>query len=229
MRAWKEGLTYVHYALLGIMLGLAAGFSPGPLQTLVISHAVRLGWRAGASTAFAPLVSDIVIVALTVGVIGLVPHLVLSVISVVGAAVVTYLAWDTWKAYHVPSQLVQAVGDAGSGLNLRTSGEDQFPGTTLWRAVVVNFFNPHAWLFWAVVGAPMTIRASSGHLVEGIIFVAVFYISLVGSKVLLSILAAHGVKWLGSIFQKWVLRGSAIGLAVVAMVLLVNGVLGLIR
>ncbi|MHB1612695.1 MAG: LysE family translocator, partial [Sulfobacillus sp.] len=209
------------------------GFSPGPLQTLVISHAVRFGWRAGASTAFAPLVSDIVIVALTVGVIGLVPHLALDVISVVGAAVVTYLAWDTWKAshiaYHVPSQIVLAVGDGGSGLNSRARGEDQFPGTTLWRAVVVNFFNPHAWLFWAVVGAPMTIRASTGHLAEGIIFVAAFYMSLVGSKVLLSILAAHGVKWLGSIFQKWVLRGAAIGLAVVAMVLLANGVLGLIR
>jgi threonine/homoserine/homoserine lactone efflux protein len=220
----------MHYAILGIVLGLASGFSPGPLQTLVISQAVRYGWRSGATTALAPLVSDIVIVSVTVGIIGLVPKMVLSLISIVGALVVTYLAWETGKASREASEL--AIPNAlAVGASPTKSGKvfaSPTPSQSLWRAVVVNFLNPHAWLFWAVIGAPMTIRASHHHIVDGALFIAVFYATMVGSKIFLSILAARGVEWLGSKFQKWVLRGAAIGLMAVAIVLVVNGVVGIL-
>ena len=220
----------MHYAILGIVLGMASGFSPGPLQTLVISQAVRFGWRAGATTALAPLVSDIGIVSLTVGSIGLVPNIILSLISIFGAFVVTYLAWETAKASREVSELAMpdAVVVGASPTNFGKAFASPTPSQSLWRAVVVNFLNPHAWLFWAVIGAPMTIRASHHHIVDGALFIAVFYATMVGSKIFLSILAARGVEWLGSKFQKWVLRGAAIGLMAVAIVLVVNGVVGIL-
>jgi threonine/homoserine/homoserine lactone efflux protein len=46
----------------GITLGLSAGFSPGPLSTLVISHSLRYGTREGVKVAMAPFITDVPIV-----------------------------------------------------------------------------------------------------------------------------------------------------------------------
>ena len=50
----------------GAVLGLSAGWSPGPLLTLVISETLRAGNTAGIRVAAAPLITDtpIIIVAL---------------------------------------------------------------------------------------------------------------------------------------------------------------------
>src|SRR5689334_17746766 len=44
----------VEMVAVGLALGLAAGVSPGPLMVLVITQALRGGWRAGVVTAAAP-------------------------------------------------------------------------------------------------------------------------------------------------------------------------------
>lgn len=221
----------MHFAILGLVIGLASGFSPGPLQTLVLSQSARFGWRAGAATALAPLISDTVIVALTVGIIGLVPRIVLHLISIAGALLVGYLAVDTWKASKDVSKEAQVaeVSVSGSPRTVPSAPPAAAPpnGSFVWRATLVNFLNPHPWLFWAIVGAPLTIRAGTSHFVYGILFVGAFYCALVGTKIALAVLVARGVQWLGSGFQKWVVRASSAGLAVVAVILLVNGAAGL--
>jgi threonine/homoserine/homoserine lactone efflux protein len=50
----------------GIVLGLAAGFSPGPLTVLVISETLRHGLRAGVKVSLAPVLTDLPIIALAV-------------------------------------------------------------------------------------------------------------------------------------------------------------------
>lgn len=226
----------MHFIVLGLAIGLASGLTPGPLQTLVLSQAARFGWRAGAAVACAPLLSDAVIVAGTVGVIGLVPRTALYLISTAGALLVGYIAVDAWKASAAvdgglaPAQLA-AVGEsevaalAGSPSKALPAGRR----TSFWQAALMNLLNPHAWLFWAIVGAPITLRATHARMVYGIFFVGAFYLALVGIKIVLAVLVARGVNWLGSGFQKWVLRGSAAGLALIAVLLLANGIAGLVR
>ena len=46
----------------GILLGLAAGFAPGPLLVLVISETMRHGIRAGLKVSIAPLITDVPII-----------------------------------------------------------------------------------------------------------------------------------------------------------------------
>ena len=43
----------------GIILGLSAGFAPGPLSVLVISQTIQYGTGEGVKSAFAPLITDL--------------------------------------------------------------------------------------------------------------------------------------------------------------------------
>ena len=46
----------------GMLLGLSAGLSPGPMLTLVVSQTLRHGIQEGVKVAFAPLLTDTPIV-----------------------------------------------------------------------------------------------------------------------------------------------------------------------
>ena len=51
------------YLLTGLTLGFAAGISPGPLMTLVITRTLERGLGAGLRVAVAPLLTDLPIIA----------------------------------------------------------------------------------------------------------------------------------------------------------------------
>ncbi len=53
------------YLFMGMVLGLSAGLSPGPLLALVISETVSKGLGAGIRIALAPLVTDLPVVAIS--------------------------------------------------------------------------------------------------------------------------------------------------------------------
>jgi len=50
---------------IGTLLGLYAGFAPGPLLTLVISETLQHGIKSGIKVALAPIVTDLPIIVLT--------------------------------------------------------------------------------------------------------------------------------------------------------------------
>ncbi|MEU4766778.1 LysE family transporter [Actinosynnema sp. NPDC023794] len=80
---------------LGLALGLAASISPGPLLVLVVTSALRSGWRAGALTACAPLLSDAAVVAVTLLLLDRLPGRALGVLGVVGAVFVVWTGAQT--------------------------------------------------------------------------------------------------------------------------------------
>lgn len=218
----------MHYLWLGLALGIASAVSPGPLQSLVLSQAVLRGWRAGAAVAMAPLASDVVIVALTVGVLRILPHWVVSVMSLAGALLVAYLAWDTWSATRRLGKTDELRAVAGGEPSVAPPASAPFGVVSYRRAVLVNFLNPHAWLFWVVVGAPITVRALTPTIWPGVAFVLAFYAAMIGVKVGLSVLVARGADWLGTRFQRWVLRIAAAGLVVMASLLAAHGITSLV-
>ena len=54
------------FFLIGTLLGLSAGLSPGPLLTLVVSETFRHDFKAGIKVAISPLITDLPIILLTV-------------------------------------------------------------------------------------------------------------------------------------------------------------------
>lgn len=164
--------------VLGLTIGLAAGVSPGPLLLLVIIATLRSGWRAGALTAIAPLITDAVVIAGSLLVLSRVPGWVLDALGVFGGAYVIWLAVETWRS--VGSAFVAEGNAAGTQTGV------------LRRAVLVNVLSPHPWITWATVMGPLVLEAVKGGAGVGALLVVGFYVTLVGSKLLVALLVARG-------------------------------------
>ncbi len=166
--------------VLGATIGLTAGISPGPLLFLTITSALRSGARAGVIVACAPLVSDLVVVTLTLLVLGQVPDGALSVIGVTGGLFMGWLGVRTW-------------GEARTA-SLSAAREERPPST--WRALregaVVNLLSPHPWVAWATALGPLTLAAWRDRPSAAVVFVAAFYLMLVGAKIVVALLAGRG-------------------------------------
>jgi len=160
--------------LQAIMLGLAAGLAPGPLLALVMAESLRGGAASGVRVALAPLLTDAPIIALSWGLAGsLDPQSPwLAALSLVGALVVAQLGLAQLRAV-----LPETRSAAASGV--------------LRRAAAVNLLNPHPWLFWITLGGPLLAAASNESLWLAVAFLFVFYLLLVGSKVVLALLTAR--------------------------------------
>ncbi|HPO12411.1 MAG TPA: LysE family translocator [Candidatus Hydrogenedentes bacterium] len=155
----------------GIVLGLSAGFSPGPFLTLVISHSLAHGAREGVKVALAPLITDVPIVLLSILVLARLAgfHLLLGGITFAGGLFLAYLAYESFKI---------------TGFDLDTPCSKP---QSLRRGVLVNFLNPHPYLFWLTVGSPIIIKGWAVSPFNAAGFLAGFYGCLVGSKVLVAV------------------------------------------
>lgn len=222
-------MPIIHNIVVGLVIGLASGVSPGPMQSLVLAQSARFGWRTGAITALAPLATDILIVAVTIGFVGILPHPVLDAVSVGGGLFVAYLAQDAWRSVQTRETVSPGRQPAAVQSESRDKAISAPRPASFWRATVVNLLNPHAWLFWALIGAPIAVRADHVHFADAAGFVMSFYLALVGVKVCLAIVVGHGTRWVRSNSQRWVVRASGLGMGVVSILLVATGVRGLIH
>ncbi|MGO0576018.1 LysE family translocator [Ornithinimicrobium panacihumi] len=196
--------------LLGLTLGLAAGVSPGPLLVLVVTAALRSGWRAGALAACAPLVSDAVVVGVTLLLLDQLPARALSVLALAGAV---FVAWTG----------VQTIRESRTA-TLQVAAPDR--RTETWRAVrqagLVNLLSPHPWLFWATVLGPLTLTTWREAPTGALLLVGGFYLAIVGSKAAISVVVAQGRRWLTDRSYRRVLLGAGVLLLVAAVAMAVE-------
>ncbi|ONI84994.1 hypothetical protein ALI22I_31600 [Saccharothrix sp. ALI-22-I] len=224
---------------LGLALGLAASISPGPLLVLVVTSALRSGWRAGALTACAPLLSDAVVVAATLLLLDRLPVRALGVLGVVGGAFVVWSGVQTVRearsaslsggsadGRHSPHE--QAEGRASQGSPPRGTLNSILPtgsdnsgalALALRRAVLVNLLSPHPWIAWATALGPLTITAWRASAVAGTAFLIGFYLTLVGGKVVIALLVARGRRHLGDTGYRRALTAAGVLLVLVGVVM----------
>lgn len=164
------------YFLEGVALGFGSGVVPGPMFALVLSAALRGGFRHGAVVAMAPLITDIPIIILCLTVVSQLSDDAVRGLTLAGAAV---LAWYAYEAARdaITTSLADLRGTAEHAPSARRS---------LRQGVVANFLNPSPWLFWIGVGGPLVTRAWESTPTNAIAFMVPFYVLLVGSKVALA-------------------------------------------
>jgi len=158
--------------------GLSGGLSPGPLLALVVAETLARGRRAGLAVAAAPLVTDGPIIVAAVLLLGRIEssERALGLVSLAGGALLA---------------MYGVAGLRGAGAELDEVSVDRRVWGSLGRGVAVNLLNPSPYLFWLTIGAPMLLRAHANGWVVSALFLAVFYLGLVGSKAVLAVLVAR--------------------------------------
>ncbi len=156
----------------GILLGLSAGLSPGPLLALVIAETVRHDIKAGIRVALAPLITDFPIIVVTVFVLSHLSrfHLILGCITLAGACLVLFLGYDSLRVKPIEVNTIQV------------------RQRSLLKGIAVNAMSPHPYLFWFSVGGPILLKSLEKKSITGILFLCSFYCLLVGSKVTIALL-----------------------------------------
>ena len=193
------------YALTaGVVLGLSGGLAPGPLLTLVISQSLKYNAKEGVKVALAPLITDLPIILLSLLMLTRLAnfHRVVGLISFVGGLYVLYLAYECSRSDAVA---LEAPDDKPKSVR---------------KGVLINALNPHPYLFWVTVGAPFILKIGKDHVLAPLMFILSFYLLLVGSKVLLALIAGRSRGFLKGTLYDYVMRVLAGLLAVFAFFLL---------
>jgi len=160
----------------GMVLGLAAGFAPGPLLALILAQSIRFGTREGLKVAAAPLLTDLPIVAAATALVvaaATTADALLGAISLAGAVFVAYLGVESIRTTGVEA------------------GRPEEAPRSWARGALVNVLSPHPYLFWITVGAPTLIRAWREGPLAAAAFLAGFYACLVGAKMLVAVVAGR--------------------------------------
>lgn len=195
----------------GLSLGVAAGISPGPLLALLVAQTLRHGLKEGIKVAFAPVISDAPVVVLCVLLLRSVTSIGSAVgwLSVAGACFVGYLGYDCLRT------------------TAATGGGAPAAPRSFAKAVTINLLNPHVYLFWATVGAPMLLsgwRRTDGSAVA---FAVGFYASLVGSKTAVAAAVNRSRDALAGAGYAWAMRAMGVLLLAVAVWMLSSGLAAL--
>ena len=174
----------------GLVLGLSAGFSPGPLLMLVISETLHHGTRSGVRVALSPVVTDLPIVLATLLLLVKVSgyHGVLGGVSLAGGVFVFATGWDSIRTRPVQLDLPKE------------------QPKSLRKGVLTNFLSPHPYLFWITVGAPLLTKSLNIGWTAFFAFVLSFYLSLVGAKVILAVAVGRSKAFLSGRLYLYTMR-----------------------
>ena len=193
------------FLLPGVVFGLTAGLSPGPLLTLVISETLMWGRKSGIKVALAPLFTDIPIILITILIFSHLKGLdtILGTISIFGGIFLVYLGYQNLRINETNFEIKKT--------KMRS----------LHKGIFVNALNPHPYIFWFSVGGPFLIKDdlwASGSFLLG------FYLFLIGSKVGIAVIADRGKTVLKSHYFIWSVRILGILLFIYAIILIRDGI-----
>ena len=198
----------IELLIAGITLGLYAGLSPGPLLALVISQTLKHGYKEGVKVAFAPIITDLPIILISVLFLSFISGYssILSIISIIGGFYLGYLAYESFKT---------------KGLK---EGFDSSETKSLLKGVTVNLLNPSPYLFWITVGGPIIITAYMENILSPWWFIVGFYAFLVGSKIISAVIAGKSRDFLTGKPYIYIMRVLGIALLIFALYLINEGV-----
>jgi len=185
------------YILQGIVYGFSAAVQPGPFQTYLISQALSKGWKRTLPAALAALVSDGPIIALCLFVLSQVPLWFQRFLYIAGGLFILHLshgAYKSWVNFNSDIPTVES----------RTQ-------QNLWKAALVNTLNPNPYIYWILLTGPILLAGWRETPINGIGFLAGFYMTMILSLAVLIFIFATAQK-LGQKVNRILLGISAIAL-----------------
>jgi threonine/homoserine/homoserine lactone efflux protein len=165
----------------GLLLGLWAGLAPGPMLSLVITQTLRHNAKEGIKVALSPLITDLPIIGMCLVVLSRLTDSsrLLGAVSLAGGLYLLILAYESLR-FKPPAADAPAIRP-----------------DSLRKGILVNFLNPHPYLFWITVGSPLLVKAGKDGPLAPALFLLCFYGLLVGAKMLLACLVGKARGLLG--------------------------------
>ena len=196
----------ISFLVLGIIFGFYSGITPGPLLTLVVSETLKNNKKEGIKVAIAPLITDAPIILLTYLILSKLSNfnLILGFISILGSIFIAYLAYKNIFYRDFTSSNVEKL-------------------RSLEKGIIVNFLNPHPYLFWFTVGAPTVLKALNEGFYMAILFLGGFYIFLLGSQISIIIIVERYKNFLRSRVYEYLIKFTGILLLFFAFLFLIDG------
>jgi threonine/homoserine/homoserine lactone efflux protein len=197
----------IEFLSAGMLLGLAAGFAPGPLQVLVISETLKHNIKAGIKVSIAPLITDVPIILISLLILNRLADFkpILGCISIFGGLFILYLAYESLKT-------------RGVEFNLSSISSNSFR-----KGVITNALNPHPYIFYMPVGAPIIFKGINQNFLSALSFVGIFLLFLVGSKVVLAMVVERSRAFLKGCVYVWTMRTLGVLLLFFSIVLFRDG------
>ena len=200
-------IIMIDIIIAGILLGIYAGLSPGPMLFLVVSQTIKHDFEEGLKIAFSPLISDIPIIILSLILITFLEgyNSILGIIFIVGGFYLAYLAYESFKFRPL---------DVDVELDKPKS---------LKKGVTLNLLNPSPYIFWITVGSPIIIPAYATNPVAPFEFIISFYIFLVGIKICIAYITGKSREFITGNTYLYLMRILGIFISIFAVIYLYHG------
>jgi len=197
----------LQYLAEGMLFGLAAGIAPGPLLTLVITETLTHSRAHGIRVALSPLFTDTPIILLCVFVLLQFRRYepVLGILAFIGAGYIIYLGIENIRVKKVAAD------------------KPSKQAHSLRKGIITNLLNPHPYLFWITVGAPLLVAAAQVHWTGPVLFLVGFYICIVGTKITIALLAATSKTFISGNTYIYIIRLLGVVLIVFALLFIKEG------
>jgi len=206
------GVTEVLW--LGLLLGVGAALSVGPVFVVIVQQAATSGFGAAFRVILGSATADLLLLLPALAFAWIIRSLERGALWVgtVGALFLLWLAW-------------QAARDA-----VRLWREDRQPAAdgrwAFWKGVAGNLANPLTWTFWLATGTPAMLAAQRSAGPAGLVlFTATWFLVASGLEAVIALAVARSGRRVGARGQAWFTAVSAVAFLGLAVTLLTRDVL----
>ncbi|MBK3332341.1 LysE family translocator [Persephonella atlantica] len=179
-------MMYIKDIFTGLVFGIGAGLSPGPLMALLISETIQGHRKNGILVSISPIITDIPILLTFLFLLEKIKDFeeIIGIISLTGALILFYFGYKnfTLKEFSIKTDL------SGS----------------LKKGVILNILNPYTYLFWFFIGAPYVEKAG---VIGGALFTVSFFVGITGSMIVIVLFTEKLKKFLESRYYLLLLKG----------------------
>ena len=199
---------------LGILLGVGAALSVGPIFVVIVQQAATSGFAASFRVILGSATADLVLLLPALAFAWIIRSLDRAALWVgaVGAVFLLYLAW-------------QAARDAVAlwHHDRRLDADDRW---AFWKGVAGNLANPLTWTFWLATGTPALLAAQRAGGAAGMaLFCATWFLVASGLEAVIAFTVARSGRVVGARGQAWLTAASAVAFLCFAATLVARDVL----
>ncbi|NJN17725.1 MAG: LysE family transporter [Oscillochloris sp.] len=199
---------------LGMLLGVGAAFSVGPIFVTIVQEAATRGFMASFRVILGSATADLILLLPAIAFSWLIAQIAAASfwVGLLGAIFLIYFA-------------IEALRDARR-LWANVSAPPTPAGWSFWKGVIGNLANPLTWTFWLATGTPTMLRSYELGGAPGLLlFTLIWFVVASGLEAVIALVIARSGSMIGARGQAVFTSFSGVMFLGLAGILLVQSVL----